>query len=94
VHVVPGPAEAAEAAGRQGVEDDRVAWGDMADGRADLVDPPGVLMAEGVGQRRVGAQLVPLAQVEMDVGAAQARPADLDDHVEGVLDLRLLDLVH
>jgi hypothetical protein len=37
---------------------------------------------------------VPLAQVEVDVGAADAGAADLDDHVEGALDLRLLDLVH
>jgi hypothetical protein len=76
------------------VEDDGVAGGDVADGRADLVDPAGVLVAEGVGQRRVGVQLVPLAQVEVDVGAADAGAADLDDHVEGALDLRLLDLVH
>jgi hypothetical protein len=37
---------------------------------------------------------VPLAQVEVDVGPAQPGPADLDDHVEGILDLRLLDLVN
>src|SRR5215207_2274293 len=94
VHVVPGPAGAAEAAGRLGVEDHRVPGGDVADVRADLVDPAGVLVAEGVGQRRVGVQLVPLAQVEVDVGPAHARPADLDDHVVGALDLRLLDLVN
>src|SRR5215207_8348597 len=94
VHVVAGPAVATEPAGRLGVEDDRVAGGDVGDGRADLVDPAGVLVAEGVGQRRVGVQLVPLAQVEVDVGPAHARPADLDDHVVGALDLRLLDLVN
>jgi hypothetical protein len=35
-----------------------------------------------------------LAQVEVDVGAAQPGAADLYDHVEGALDLWLLDLIH
>src|SRR4029453_5297116 len=94
VHVVPGPAVAAEPAGGQGMEDHGVAGGDVADGGAEVVDPAGVLVAEGVGQRRVGVQLVPLAEVEVDVGPAHAGPTDLDDHVEGALDLGLLDVVN
>jgi hypothetical protein len=94
VHVVAGPAVPTEPAGRLRVQDDGVPWGDVADVRADLVDPAGVLVAQGVGQRRVGVQLVPLAQVEVDVCPAHPGAADLDDHVVGALDLRLFDLVH
>jgi hypothetical protein len=75
------------------VEDDRVARLDMGDGRADLVDPAGVLVAQGVGQGRVHAGLVPLAQVQVDVGTAQPGPTDLDDDVQWVLDLGFLDLI-
>ena len=52
VHVVAGPAGAAQPAGRGRVQDDRVADGHVGDRRADLVHPAGVLVAEDVGQRR------------------------------------------
>src|ERR1700722_9337217 len=92
VHVVARPARVAQAAGRGGGEDDGVADRDVGDGGADLAHPAGVLMAEDVGQRGAHRR-VPLAFDDVQVGAAAAGAADLDDHVERVSDRRLGDLV-
>src|SRR5690348_11053555 len=92
VHVVAGPAGAAQPAGRRGVQDHRVADGHVGDRGADLVHPAGVLVAKRVGQRRVHRR-VPLPLDDVQVGAADAGPADLDDNVERALDARLGHLV-
>ncbi len=49
VHVVAGPARAAEATSHEGVADHRVPHGYVGDGRADLLDPAGVFVSRGVG---------------------------------------------
>ena len=54
VHVVAGAARAAQPAGDQGVQDDRVADRDVGDRGADLLDPAGVLVTERVGQLDAG----------------------------------------
>ena len=51
---------------------------------ADLVHPAGVLVADRVGQRRVHRR-VPLALDDVQVGAADAGAADLDDTSSGPL---------
>ena len=81
VHVVAGPAGAAQPAGRRRVQDHRVADGHVGDRGADLVHPAGVLVAERVGQRRVHRR-VPLALDDVQVGAADPGAADLHDDVE------------
>ena len=50
VHVVAGPAGPAQPAGGLGMQDHRVADGDVGDRRADLMHPAGVLVADRVGQ--------------------------------------------
>ena len=85
VHVLAGPAGAAQPAGRRRVQDHGVADGDVGHRRADLVHPAGVLVADRVGQRRVH-RLGPLALDDVQVGAAHAGAADLDHHVERALD--------
>src|SRR6202035_1333850 len=52
-----------------------------------------VLVAEDVGQRGAHGR-VPLAFHDVQVGTADARTADPDDHVEGTADLRLRYLVN
>ena len=81
VHVVAGPAGPAQPAGRRRVQDHRVADGHVGHRGADLVHPAGVLVADRVGQRRAH-RLGPLALDDVQVGAAHAGAADLDDHVE------------
>ena len=88
VHVVAGAARVAQPAGRRRVQDHGVADGDVGDAVADRLDPAGVLVAEDVGQRRAHP-LVPLTEDDVQVGAADAGPADLDDHVERPGDLGL-----
>ena len=63
------------------MHDDLVAFADVGDGRADGVNPAGVLVSDGVRQLDAGL-LGPLALEDVQVGAAHARPADLDDDVE------------
>ena len=92
VHVVAGAAGAAQAAGDQRVDDHGVADLDVGDGRADLVDPAGVLVAEHVGQLDAGL-LGPLALLDVQVGAAQPGAADAHDHVVRPGDLGLGDLL-
>ena len=58
---------------------------------ADLVHPAGVLVAGRVGQLDLGL-LGPLALLDVQVGAAEARRADPHDHVERAGGLRLVDL--
>ena len=60
----------------------------------DLLDPAGVLVAEGVGERRRRLLLLPLSLEDVQVGPAQPGAADLHDHVERALDVRLLGHVH
>src|SRR5215469_7924198 len=81
VHVVAGPAGAAEATGGGGMQDDGIADGHVGDRGADLVHPARVLVAQDVGQRRVHRR-VPLTLHDVQVGAAHAGPADLHDDVE------------
>ena len=88
VHVLAGSAGAAQAAGRRRVQDHRVPDGHVGHRRADLVHPAGVLVTDRVGQRRVH-RLVPLAQDDVQVGAAHAGSPDLHHHVERTLDARL-----
>ena len=92
VHVVAAPAGPAQPAGDERVDDDRVADLDVRHAGADLVDPARVLVAGGVGQLDLGL-LGPLALLDVEVGAAQPRRADLHDDVERPRDLRLVDLV-
>ena len=81
VHVVAAPAGAAQPARDERVADDRVADLDVGDAGADLVDPAGVLVAGDVGQLDAGL-LRPLAFLDVQIGAAEAGGADLDDDVE------------
>jgi hypothetical protein len=92
VHVVRGAARAAEAARHEGVDDDGVADGDVGDGGAHLVDPARVLVAERV-RKLDPALLLPLALDNVQVGAAEACPADPHDDVERVGGPRLLHLL-
>ena len=92
VHVVAGPAGAAQPAGDQRVHDHGVADLDVGHAGADLVHPARVLVPRDVGQRRV-LDLRPLPLLDVEVGAAQARRADADDDVQRARDLRLVDLV-
>src|SRR5579859_66426 len=92
VHVVAGPAGPAQPAGRGRVQDHGVADGHVGDRRADLVYPAGVLVAERVGQRGVHRG-VPLPLDDVQVGPADAGPADLHDDVQRALDARLGHLV-
>ena len=88
LHVVAGPAGQAQPAGRLRVQDHRVADGHVRDALADLVHPAGVLVADHVG--KVGVhRLGPVAVDDVQVGAADAGAADLDDDVEGPLERRL-----
>jgi hypothetical protein len=93
VHVIPGPAGAAQAAGRRRMQDDGVADGHVGDRGPDLVYPPGVLMPEDVRQRRVHP-LIPLPLDDVQVGPAHPGPADLDDDIQGAADLRLGHVVN
>src|SRR4051794_22319660 len=93
VHVVAATARAAQPAGDERMDDDRVADLDVRDARADLVDPPGVLVARGVGQLDPGL-LGPLPLLDVQVGAAEPGRPDLDDDDERPRDLRLVDLLH
>ena len=81
VHVVAGPAGAAQPAGDQRMHDHLVALGDVGDRRADRVHPAGVLVADRVRQLDLGL-LGPLALEDVQVGAAHPGAADLDDDVE------------
>jgi hypothetical protein len=93
VHVVAGAAGPAEAAGDQRMDDDRVADLDVGHGRADLLHPAGVLVAEDVGQ--LDARLLrPLPLLHVEVGPAQAGAADAHDHVVRTGDRRLGDRLH
>src|SRR5215203_1376328 len=96
VHVVAGPAGAAEAAGHEGVADHRVPHGYVRDARADLLDPARVLVAQSVGQQRAVRVLYwrPLALDDVYVSAAEPCGADTDDNVERALDLRLVYLLY
>jgi hypothetical protein len=92
VHVVSGAARAAEAAGDERVDDDRVAHLHVRHPRADLVDPARVLVAGRVGQPDLRL-LGPLPLLDVQVGAAQAGRTDPHDDVERSGRLRLVDLV-
>ena len=65
---------------------------DVADGAAHLAHPAGVLVAEDVRQPGV-LDGFPLPLDDVQVGAAQARRPDLDDHVPRPGDLGLGDVV-
>src|SRR5664280_3776124 len=88
VHVVVVATGAAEPARHQRVQDHGVARPQMLDGGADLTHPAGVLVAERVGQGDMAA-VGPLPFDDVQVGAAQPYPTDLDKHVVGTLDRRL-----
>ena len=92
MHVVAGAARAAQAAGDERMDHHRVADGDMADRGTDRMHPAAILMAERIGQRYVGLFL-PLAFDDVQVGAAKAGAADLDDHVMRIGDLGIVDFV-
>ncbi len=74
------------------MHDDRVAHLDVGDARADLVHPPGVLVARRVGQRDLRL-LGPLALLDVQVGPAQPGGADPHDHVKGTVGPGLVDAV-
>ena len=93
VHVVAGPAGLAEAARDERVDDHRIADGHMVDGGADGLDPAGVLVAERVRECDAGL-LPPLTLDDVEVGPAEAGPADADDDVEGMSQLGFGDFLH
>ena len=90
MHVVARAAEVAVAARHQRVQQNRVAHRHVGDGGADLVHPARRLVAGGERQpdARTLPGLVELAVPDVDVGAAEARRRDPDDHVGGCGDLR------
>ena len=88
----PAPARPAEPARDERVDDHGVADLDVGHAGADLVHPARVLVAGHVGEHDAGL-LRPLAFLDVQVGAAQPRGADLHDHVERPEDLRLVDLL-
>ena len=92
VHVVAGPAGAAQPAGRRRVQDHRVADGHVGDRRSRPRAPSRRSRGRGVGQRRAHRR-VPLALDDVQVGAADAGAADLHDDVERAADRRLGHLV-
>lgn len=71
VAVLSEAAGAAEATGRQGVEDDLVTDLDIGHTVTNLVDPAGVLMANRVWKLDVGL-LRPLSLENVNVGSAHA----------------------
>ena len=79
VHVVTGPTGPAEAGCHQRVKDHGVAGLHVLHRRTDRMDPAGVLVAQGVRQRDV-ALLRPLTLDDVQVGTAQSRTSDPDDH--------------
>ena len=80
------------AAGDERMDDDGVADLDVGDAGPDLVDPAGVLVARRVGQLDLGL-LGPLALLDVQVGAAQARPRLCARRRRAGRCLRLVDLV-
>src|SRR5207249_11517984 len=86
VHVVAGPAGAAETARNERVDDDRIADGHVVHRRAHLVNPAGVLVAQDIWQPDARL-LLPLALNDVQVGAAQTGAANAHDHVVGTGDL-------
>src|SRR5438445_3305813 len=93
VHVLAAAAAEAHATAHQRVHDHGVAGADRRHVGAHLFDPPGVLVAEGVRQLEVGERLAQDALDDVEVGPAEAGPADLDDDVLGAADLRFRDVV-
>jgi hypothetical protein len=77
------------------VADHRVPDLDVGHCRANLLDPPGVLVSRHVWQERVIRILyrLPLTLDDVYIGAAQSGRTDPDDHVERVLYLRLIYLL-
>ena len=92
VHVVTAPAGEAVAAGHQRMADHRIADLDAFDARADLLHPARVLMPHDVGEGDIHVAL-PHALDDVEVGAADARAADADDHVRGLRDLRIVHIL-
>ena len=80
-------------AGYQGMQDYRVADLHVRDRRANLLDPAGILVPQGVGQLYAG-QGRPLALNNMQVCPAQSRAPDPDDHVQGAFDLGFFYLLN
>jgi hypothetical protein len=92
MHVVAAAARRAGAIGDEGVHDHRVALLEAAHLRPHVFHPAGIFVAGGVG--KLDAHLVaPDALDDVQVGPAEPRPADPDDHVIGVLDLRLRNIL-
>ncbi len=75
------------------MQDHGVANRDIGHGGPDLVHPPGVLVPEDVGQRRVHP-LIPLPLDDVQVGPADAGATDLDDDIQGAANLRLGHVVN
>jgi hypothetical protein len=73
------------------MQDHRVAIGHVHHRRAHLVHPASVLVPDGVGQRDVSPQLT---EDDVQVGATDARSADLYHHVERTLHGRLRYLLN
>jgi hypothetical protein len=92
VHVLAPPAGGTDAVGLQRVHDHGVARPQGRDRRSYLLDPPGVLVPERVGQRWV-LDAAPDAFHHVQVRAADAGSADADDHVVGSLDAGVGNLV-
>src|SRR5699024_6856166 len=86
VRIIPGAARSAQPAAGQRVHDHRIPGGYVGHRGPDLAHPAGVLVTEDVGQLRV-LDLFPLAFDDVQVGAAHARSADVDDHVPRAGDL-------
>ena len=74
------------------MDDHGVADRDVGHGRADLVDPPGVLVPGGVGELDLRL-LRPLPLLDVEVRPAQPGSADAHDDVERSHSTRLLDLL-
>ncbi len=91
VHVFPSAARRAYSVGDQGEHDDSVARLDAGDRAADVSDPAGVLVPQGVREVRVlDLPPDPLDHVKRP---AEAGPTSANDHVVRTPDLRAGDVV-
>ncbi len=85
VHVLAPPAGGADAVGLQRMHDDSVSGLQGGDRGTYLLDPPGVLVAQCVRQRRI-LDAAPDALHHMQVRAADTGSPDAHDHVVRTLD--------
>src|SRR4029079_15322445 len=82
MHVVAGAAGPTQPTGDQRGHDHLVSFTDIGHRGAYCRYPAGVLVPDRVRQLQVWVLLGPLAFEDVQVGAAHAGAADLDDHVE------------